>query len=273
VSAPQAAARPRICFLVGAPRSGTTWLQRALQAHPLICGGEESHFFTLFAHPMRAADEMAADPARVIGPLAYLDRAAYDAALRALWDAMFHDLYATHAGALVHLEKTPEHSLHLDQIDRLFPDASVVFITRDSRAVVASLVDAGRSWGAHWAPRTHREAAILWRRYVTAVMRWRDKRPDRPFLTVRFEDATADLSGQLERILGFLLPQTTDLRVNETLAAFEAQSRDRVDPEGFARLRGPEGWRRELPLSAKFLAWRYTRKAMRMLDYGIGPFG
>jgi hypothetical protein len=34
-------------LLVGAPRSGTTWLQRMLLAHPDCCGGQESHFHAM----------------------------------------------------------------------------------------------------------------------------------------------------------------------------------------------------------------------------------
>ena len=35
----------RPLFIVGAPRSGTTWVQRLLTAHPRIVGGTESHLF------------------------------------------------------------------------------------------------------------------------------------------------------------------------------------------------------------------------------------
>src|SRR5689334_13433315 len=35
----------RMCFVVGAPRSGTTWLQQLLYAHPLVATGGETHLF------------------------------------------------------------------------------------------------------------------------------------------------------------------------------------------------------------------------------------
>ena len=38
-------------FLVGCPRSGTTWLQKLLASHPRIRSGEESHFFSLYVGP------------------------------------------------------------------------------------------------------------------------------------------------------------------------------------------------------------------------------
>ena len=36
-------AEPRLVFLVGLPRSGTTWLQKLLGNHPQIGTAQESH--------------------------------------------------------------------------------------------------------------------------------------------------------------------------------------------------------------------------------------
>src|SRR6478672_7632742 len=35
----------KVGFVVGAPRSGTTWLQQLLFAHPMTCTSGESHMF------------------------------------------------------------------------------------------------------------------------------------------------------------------------------------------------------------------------------------
>ena len=35
----------RVAFVVGAPRSGTTWLQQLLYVHPDVATGGESHLF------------------------------------------------------------------------------------------------------------------------------------------------------------------------------------------------------------------------------------
>jgi aminoglycoside phosphotransferase (APT) family kinase protein len=42
-------------FLVGCPRSGTTWHQKLLASHPRIRSGEESHFFSLYVGPQLRA--------------------------------------------------------------------------------------------------------------------------------------------------------------------------------------------------------------------------
>ena len=265
--------RPRnLCFLVGPPRSGTTWIQRLLQAHPAVCGGEESHFFAHVGGMLAASDTWSAIPDRPIGPLTYISRTGLEAALRDLWDRVFADLYARSPEAAVHLEKTPSHCFALREIVRLFPEAKIVFLVRDSRAVAASLLDAARSWGADWAPGTAKDAAIEWYRHVSAVRRWHADNPAHPLLTVRYEDAVADPRAALSAMLRFLLPEDVDLALDETLARFEAAAATARDPAGFARRRGTEGWRRDLSIRQKLVVWRHTRKEMRALGYPVRPF-
>src|SRR6056297_4354827 len=115
-----------VCFLVGAPRSGTTWIQRLLQAHPLICGGEESHFFPIFASPLSRAGEMfAPDRTRKVGPLCYIDQSGLDDILQDIWSRLFQALYDEYPQSLVHLEKTPDHAFHLDDIKRVFASSKI----------------------------------------------------------------------------------------------------------------------------------------------------
>ena len=243
-------------------------MQRLLQSHPKICGGEESHFFTLFAAPMVSADKMA-EPENGVGPLHYITRIEFDDILRDVWDRIFRVIYNQKPRSKVHLEKTPFHALYLDQIQRLFPSAKVIFLTRDSRAVTSSLVHAGRTWGDHWAPKTYRKAAIEWHRHVCSILDWRSCNPDHPVLQVRYEDALTDTEGELARILRFLLPDAEDLQIETTLQAFEGSDRMKHDPEGFSRRRGTQGWKTDMPLHAKLTTWRYTRKLMRELGYDI----
>lgn len=263
---------PRPCFLVGPPRSGTTWLQRMLQAHPAICGGEESHFFTLFGSTLARPDGWMADEDRQIGPLLYMDRPDYEAALREVWRRMFARLYAENPTARVHLEKTPEHALSLDEIARLFPGAPVILLVRDSRAVTASLLHAAASWGRGWAPATARAAATVWRRYAGVALAWRDRHPDHPLLVVRYEDLLEGTEREVERVLRFVLPADVDPDVAGTMARHAAGTETARDPQGFRRLRGRDGWRADLSAVQKLVVWRLTRKLMRRLDYDIRPF-
>lgn len=158
-------------LVVGAPRSGTTLVQRALLADPRCCGGQESHFFASFGQALRDFDRKR-DMERPHGLACYWTRAGIVARLRALWmDAMGGVVRAApDAERLV--EKTPDHALWLDVIAEVLPDARVVHVVRDSREVCASLLAAAEaSWGRGWAPRSAVAAARIWRAHVEAAER------------------------------------------------------------------------------------------------------
>jgi sulfotransferase family protein len=112
-------------FVVGVPRSGTTWVQNMLLAHPSLDGPrvETSVFVSLQSLWNNAAlrdwisdDELAA-------------------AIRRFVSALF-----TGYGPRV-VEKTPLHAEHMPLIASVFPDASFISVHRDGRDVVQSLLE------------------------------------------------------------------------------------------------------------------------------------
>ena len=123
-------------FVVGCPRSGTTWVQELLRAHPAVAGPEkETAIFialrSLFTNPALAD---------VVG------RRELVAIVRRFARELFADYLAAHApDASRFIEKTPLHADHLDVIGELFPEAYILGVYRDGRDVVRSLgeVDAG----------------------------------------------------------------------------------------------------------------------------------
>lgn len=260
---------PQPCFIIGAPRSGTTWIQRLLQSHPRICGGEESHFFNLFGSSMHMMETANTD--RPIGPAAYMSQAEFRDMINLLWHRFFDRIYQANPQALVHLEKTPFHCFSMNEITAIFPQAKFIFLVRDSRAVAASLMSAAKGWGKSWAPATAKDAALEWQSHNAAVHAWITRHPDHPVLIVRYEDVLSDTRTQLKRMLNFLLPDQ-DHDLEHVLAGFEASQSRKSDPSGFARLRGVAGWQSDLSVWSKLVIWRYTRKKMASLGYDIKLF-
>jgi hypothetical protein len=192
-SRPSLLRETRLIFVVGSPRSGTTFLGGSLGAQPgLVDLGE--------VKPLKAA----------IPELAHLPEQQAAARFRRRLEIVRQ---LGLAGHLRGVEQTPETSFVLQAALRAYPAARAVHIVRDGRDVVCSLLergwlaaeragsdDAGLSFGAHprfWVEPERadefrsaseaRRAAWAWRRYVTAA----GAAPERT-LQLRYEELVGD---------------------------------------------------------------------------------
>ena len=165
----------RFVFVVGSPRSGTTFLGESIGSVPgLLDLGE--------VEPLKDA----------IRRIAHLDEAETAAELRRL---LIRARRLSLVGGIRPVEQTPEMAHILPAVVRAFPEGRIVHALRDGRDVVCSLLergwlraesrgrdDAGPSFGPRarfWVEEERRDefpqvsdarrAAWAWRRYVTAV--------------------------------------------------------------------------------------------------------
>ena len=123
------ARRPAHVFLLGFPRSGTTLIESALAAHPDVVSLEERD--TLHAGVL--------DFLRDAGGLDHLESLP-DSALRPYREDYWAQVkrYGVEADGRIFIDKNPFNTLKLPLIQRLFPDARVIFSVRDPRDVVLS---------------------------------------------------------------------------------------------------------------------------------------
>jgi hypothetical protein len=173
----------KLIFLVGAPRSGTTWLQLLLSASPLIATAVETQFFSRYAKSLFSTWQRASD--RGVGLRKILDEEEYFGLIRQLTSTVFARILAGKPGATIILEKTPDHALHWKDILTIFPDALFIHIIRDPRAVVASLRSASQSW-ADWETPSVTAGCTHWTANVAAARKIRNATPN--YLEVRYED-------------------------------------------------------------------------------------
>jgi hypothetical protein len=214
----------RLVFVVGSPRSGTTFVGVAL--------GSQPGFVDLGEVPTLKA----AVPRLVLLPVDQQARA-----IRRIVQGV-RTLALTHG--LRGVEQNPETSFVLPGALRAYPAAQVVHVIRDGRDVVCSLIergwlrpdregadDANQAYGAHarfWVEPERRDefalaseatrAAWVWRRYVTAARSAAERT-----IELRYESLTADPAGEAERVAHALDADPGQLR-----AAFDRVHADSV---------------------------------------------
>lgn len=225
--APELAPSPFV-FVVGCPRSGTTLLQRMLDAHPALAVANDTHFI---ARAMQAvlpalanggAGEIPPDRqralidwacgyhrfARLKLPDAAVSRAAQAETFPAFVTAIYRELAAMHGKALGG-EKTPDYVRSLPLLHWLFPEAKVLHIIRDGRDVALSAMEwahSGKGPGrfALWQEQPLAVCALWWRWQVGSGHVAAAGLPPGVLLELRYESLVRDARGELGRIADFL---------------------------------------------------------------------
>lgn len=249
----------RPIFVVGAHRSGTTLLRLTLDSHPRISCGPETRFL--------------ADLSRITGDnwhrmrlYGYPKQYWYDQVAR-----LFHDFqmgYAQRRGKSRWADKTPMYAVHLEYIDRLFPNCQLVHVIRDGRDVVASHRD---KWGYGSAAK----ATGRWARYVNDVRSFAGRLPPDRYHEVRYEDVVRDGPRTLAGLLDFLdepwddavlAPDQAPHDVPERYGAFTASRRRSGDGQAVYQSRVGSGRREMDPFLATLFRLRSGR-TLRDLGY------
>lgn len=199
----EASVGPRLVFVLGAPRSGTTLLMRLLNAHPQVAGRAETHLLPPLAHlgyfdrvdrapydayqAERAARSWVAD---LPG-----GEATYVASLRAHTDRIFGGLLER-AGTERLVEKTPANALVWPFVTQLYPDAAYVVLTRHPFAVFRSFATSffDDDWGA-----AHAHNRVV-ERYVPALGRLLRARPAPRLVHLSYEALVAEPEATLRRL-------------------------------------------------------------------------
>ncbi|MEM1412091.1 MAG: sulfotransferase [Pseudomonadota bacterium] len=144
--------RPAPLFIMGAPRSGTTLLERVLAAHPHISAGGELPFvadwrlLTEQAIPGRRFPEnMTALRAADLQPLVAAMRDAYLARRDARGGIDASTQFVT--------DKMPFNEIYLPLVRLAFPESPIVLLSRDPRDVTVSMLCNKLNHGFHCAYR------------------------------------------------------------------------------------------------------------------------
>ena len=262
-------------FVVGVPRSGTTWVQRILASHPQAWPLLETYMFSrrsglgaLFrTFPPELVDS---DPYALAAPgLGRIySRTELVAEVRAIAERWLSD--GCIPGSRFAIEKSPWHLSDLELIAEILPRARFVHVIRDGRDVAVSLLAARRSWsryGDSRASSTIREAARVWSDGIEQGELARAVIGER-LLEVRYEALHADPDAEIRRLFEHCAMPHDEQLVERTVAATEFERRPEPRGENMALRAGRVGdWRRRLGMAHALMFERIAGPTLRATGY------
>jgi hypothetical protein len=218
-------------FVVGCPRSGTTLLQRMLDAHPELAVANDTHFIV---RAMRAlAPELAGGGEREIPaamhrelidwalgyrkftrlglPEAAIERATSlreGGTFQEFVSAIYRELAASH-GKTLGGEKTPDYVRSLPLLSRLFPATRILHIVRDGRDVALSTLQWARDGKGPgrfslWREQPVAVCALWWRWQVGSGRRAAASLSPNALFELRYEALVSAPRAVLDDTAGFL---------------------------------------------------------------------
>lgn len=252
---------PRLVFIVGCPRSGTTWLREMLARHPQVCAaGMETAVFTLYLARLDAAwkgEKRRAPPDTGYGIHSVLDEAGFDRLLRDFADRILETAIPVRPGCRVRLEKTPDHAKQAPLILRLYPEAAFLHVIRDPREVFCSFRGA-RAWTQAF-PDNPVVAARTWTEFVSRALEIRPLTPR--YAEVRYERLLSHGEEELARLFQWMELDTEPGLPSQILAdcRFDRMRADHPN-QAFFRRGAADGWKQEL-----------SSGELRRLEHVAGP--
>jgi hypothetical protein len=249
--------------LVGCARSGTTLLQRVVDAHPQIALTPEMHWITKdFKRLKWPGPKRQVTAEQVAGMMEHerflqfdFTRQQFEGLLGAgepvSYKTFFHRFFALYGQIkqkpLVG-NKTPNYVRRIPALHALWPEAKFVHLMRDGRDVCLSVLNwdhAGYTAGryATWAEDRVSTTALWWKRKVQFGRQGGQALPPGLYHEVRYEDLVARPAEECAKLCAFL-----GVPYDEGMLRFH-EGKTRTDPG----LDAKEAW---LPITPGLRNWR-----------------
>jgi len=282
----------KLAWLVGSPRSGSTWLFRLLCDSPGIVGVPEpliGMHLGVFASALGSRSSAhTLDRPRIVDNRR--DDQYFFAAARAddwapglrrlVLERFRHDIPRSARFCVVH---EPNGSEGTDVLTRALPNSRLLFLVRDGRDVVDSMVDAARP--GTWLDEAFglgeertgdarlsfvEEQAARWRIRTEVVERAYDQHQPHLRHRVRYEDLLADTAGELSKIYQWLgIDSSEDLDARVERHTFDAVPSENRGPGKFYRAAKPGLWRHHLTESEQEACHAVMSQTLLRLGYVV----
>ncbi len=269
----------QILFIVGCPRSGTTWLHRLVASHPLCITGMESNLIDHYIAPLIKTwknEPLYFDDRGPNGLCCYLKKTEFLTKVKRFALSLFGELQVPEDGYFI--EKTPSGVCFVKDIIEIFPNAKIVIIHRHPYQVIPSLLEASKTWAKSWAPTSLWGAIRMWQIYAKCTISAFEYKAHENVMIINFDRLRNDTRSALGEIYEFMNIKYTGNEI-DTIIFANQPGNDEVlkiplygeydgqyleEPEGFYRKQDKD---RFLNSFQKFLIALVLRNEIRNLGY------
>ena len=284
--------RFRPLFVCGSPKSGTTWLQKILDAHPQIACAGEGHFVEMVVNPMVRLLRDYNGKLKQVDERVFQGRAPYQPLTEADIVQIVRDLVARlmlrqqpQTGVSWLGDKTPRYTEGLKELKVLFPAARFIHIVRDPRDVAVSRLFHAKRAGYEDALTIGSDsyyemvgnAASAWAQHNGNVEAFAAAAPTNAAMLhrIRYEALLSDFEGVAAGLLAFLSVDhdpavVASVREATDFEQLSGRKQGEEDPTSFFRKGIAGDWEGRLDPKALDIIQRHCGVLMSGLGYAVG---
>jgi protein-tyrosine sulfotransferase len=253
-------------FVVGAARSGTTWVYDILTAHPAVAGAYETWLFTE-KNGLGSLFTGAHWPTKPSGLGRLLGRDDLVVHVREFASSLLaHAVQPEHRHLI---EKSPSHVYVMPMISEIFPNGRFIHVIRDGRDVSVSVRAAARSWMPGWRQSfgaSIRSSSRAWRKAIRTARRDGAQFGDR-YMEIRYEELRSAPEQGYARLFEFCGISCDQERLHRIIAATEFTGNFRPNERGFRRAARVGDWKTHFNLKDRLIFNRTAGDVLIDLGY------
>jgi hypothetical protein len=239
----------RFVFILGASRSGTTWMQSILSYHPEVCTYPELKIFSHYLKPWLKSWEWDQKDTAPHGLPAIWEQDEFYGFLKQFLNRIYGRVADDNPANSVIVDKIPQ-SNEIRLIETLISKPKYIHVVRDGRDVASSLIAASKGWGQAWAPSTTEAAAAWWRNGVQNAHVAKSYEDEGRYIEIHYEDMLVNDLEVISQVFEFIGLKYDHLNVD---AIAEKNRIDKMKkranflgqfvlPSGFIRKGDTGGW-------------------------------
>ncbi len=210
----------RHAFLLGHPRSGTTLMERVLDAHPDVLAADERPL----ASGVHGGVKSACPPDTSFHDMLDSLKEQELARLRSQYRTEAEGMLAQPLKGRLLMDKSPDNFPFVPTLIRVFPDARYVVMLRDPRDVLLSCFMQPfpvNSFSMHFQDIVSGAKRYVW--YMSLWLHFRDLLPPSSYLEVRYEEMVDDFETHARKLITLL-----NLDWRDDVLAFHQASSERL---------------------------------------------